>query len=85
VAVMTTAPGVTPVARPGVTPPVKTVALALLGVHVEAAVLSKVVPSLNVSIAEYRTVPVTGIVAVAGVTTNDLDVAAFTVKLAVAV
>jgi hypothetical protein len=47
-----------------------------------AAVLSKVVPSVNVSIAVYRWVPVTGIEAVIGVTLNDSDVAAFTVKFA---
>jgi hypothetical protein len=87
VAVMTTGTpagvAVTPVARPGVAPPVRIVALALLAVHVEVAVLSKLVPSLNVSIAEYRWVPVTGIEAVIGVTTKDTDVAAFTVKFAV--
>jgi hypothetical protein len=54
-------------------------------VQVETAVLSNVDPSLNVSIAAYCCVPVTGIEAVAGVTTNDTDVAAFTVNVAVAV
>jgi hypothetical protein len=52
---------------------------------VEAAVLSEIDPSLNVSNAEYCWVPVTGIEAVAGVTTNDTGIAPFTVNMAVAV
>ena len=48
-------------------------------------VLSKLVPSLNVSIAVYCWMPVTGIEAVTGVTFKPFEVAAFTVKLAVAV
>ena len=86
VAVITTGTtlAVMPVARPGVAPPVMIVAPAVLAVQVEAAVLSMCVPSLNISVAVYRWVPVTGIDAVAGVTTNDVDVAPFTVKLAVA-
>lgn len=82
VAVMTTAPGVTPVARPPPAPSGESDALALLAVQAEAAVLSKLDPSLNVSVAVYCWVPVTGTEAVAGVTTNDTDVASVTVKLA---
>jgi hypothetical protein len=51
----------------------------------DVVVLSWVVPSLNVWIALNCWVPLTGIEAVVGFTTNDTDVAAFTVKLAVAV
>jgi hypothetical protein len=78
VAVMTTVPGVTPVARPVCGP---TVAWALLAVQVEVTVLSKVDPSLNVSIAVYCWVPVTGIEAAAGIIRNDTDVAPFTVNV----
>jgi hypothetical protein len=49
---------------------------------VAAAILSKVDPSLNVSSAVYCRVLVIGIEVVAGVTVNDTDVAAFTVKVA---
>jgi 23S rRNA A1618 N6-methylase RlmF len=73
---------ITPVARPVATPTVAFTALAPLVVQTEVAVLSKVVPSLNVSIAANCWVPLTGIEAVAGVTFIPLDVAAFTVKLA---
>ena len=53
----------------------------MLAIQVEVTVLSKVDPSLNVSIAVYCWVPVTGIEAVAGVTSNDTDVALFTVNV----
>ncbi len=78
VAVMTTVPDVTPVARPVCNP---MVAWALLDAQVEVTVLSKVDPSLNVSIAVYCWIPVTGIEAVAGVTLNETDVAPFTVNV----
>jgi 23S rRNA A1618 N6-methylase RlmF len=72
---------VTPVARPVAAP---TVAFAALLVdQTEAAVLSKVVPSLNVSIAANCWVPLTGIEANEGITFIPFDVAAFTVKIAV--
>ena len=61
----------TPPARPGAD-------------QVAAAVLSMVDPSLNVSISVNCWVPVTGIEATAGVTLSDTAVAAFTVKVAVA-
>ena len=75
------APVATPVPRIVATPLPGAISTA---VQVEAAVLSMVVPSLNVSIALYCCVPVTGIEDVAGVTTNDTDVAAVTVNTAVA-
>jgi hypothetical protein len=53
-------------------------------VQVEATVLSMVCPSLNVSIAVNCWVPPTPVEAVAGITTNDVDVAAVTVNMAVA-
>jgi hypothetical protein len=91
VAVMTTGAtlAATPVARPApATPLGESVALAALDVvQVVAAfvVLSKLVPSLNISHTVYCWVPLTGIEAVVGVTIKPFDVAAFTVKLAVAV
>ena len=53
--------------------------------QVEAFVLSKVDPSLNVSVAVYCWITVAGIEAAAGVTSNFVDVAAFTVNVTVAV
>jgi hypothetical protein len=89
VAVMVDVPGLTPVARPIVglvfeivATPVAPTGTRSTAVQVESAVLSWVVVSLNVSIAVYCWVPVTGIEAVAGVTTNDSDVAVVTVKTA---
>jgi hypothetical protein len=75
------APVATPVPRIVATPEPGEISTA---VQVETAVLSNVDPSLNVSIAVYCCVPVIGIEAVAGVTTNDTDVAAVTVNVAVA-
>jgi hypothetical protein len=51
----------------------------------ETSVLSKLVPSLNISIAANCWVPPTGIEAVAGITTNETNVAVFTVNVADAV
>jgi hypothetical protein len=88
VAVMVDVPGLTPVARP-VPDPIVATGVPLTGtrstaLQVETAVLLKVDPSLNVSIAANCWVPVTGIEAVAGITLKDTDVAAFTVNTAVA-
>jgi len=76
-------PGATPRARPVLNPTEATPGVPEL--QLEAVVLSWVVPSLNVSIAVYCWFPVTGIEAVAGVNVKPFDVAAFTVKVAVAV
>ena len=73
-------PGATPRARPVFNPTKATPGVPEL--QLEDAVLFKVDPSLNVSIAVYCWLPVAGIEAVAGVTANDIDVAAFTVKVA---
>src|SRR5665648_334467 len=78
VAVMCDVPTALPVAMPVFNPTVATTRLSEL--QVEVSVLSAVVPSLNVSIAVYVWVPLTGIEAVAGITSNFLDVAAVTVK-----
>ena len=86
VAVMVDVPTALPVARPFVTPDMlATPAPVRSGeVHTEAAVLSMVDPSLNVSIAVNCCVPLTGVEAVAGVTFKPFDVVAFTVNTAVA-
>ena len=91
---MVDVPGLTPVARPLVSEPrvlsIVATGVVLTGtrstaVQVEAAVLSWVVASLNVSIAVYCWVPVTGIEASLGVTTKDTDVAPVTFNVTVAV
>jgi hypothetical protein len=83
-AVIVDVPTALPVARPLVTPDmVATPGPPLRSgeVQTEAAVLSMVDPSLNVSIAVYCWVPVTGIEANAGVTLNDTDVTGITEPL----
>ena len=88
VAVMSDWPTVLPVAKPLVGKAEETVATSapprgtLAEVQLEDAVLSMVDPSLNVSIAVYCLVPLTGIEAVAGITSNFVDVAAVTFKVA---
>jgi hypothetical protein len=82
---MVAVPAFAPVARPLgniVATPAAPTGTRSGAVQVEAAVLSMVDPSLNVSSAVYCRVLVIGIEVVAGVTVNDTDVAAFTVKVA---
>jgi hypothetical protein len=82
---MVDVPELTPIARPVCNPIVATlVPVRSAAVQVETAVLLKVDPSLNVSIAANCWVPVTGTEDVAGITVNDIDVAVFTVNTAVA-
>jgi hypothetical protein len=86
VAVMVDVPTAAPVARPALAPLGERVALAVLELQMVAGlvVLSMLVPSLNISSAVYCWVPETGIEVNAGVSFNPVEVAAFTVRLAVA-
>ncbi len=85
VAVMVDVPILTPVARPGVAPPVVKIVATLVSLEVQAveAVTKPVVPSLYVANAVNCCVPVVCIKAVAGDNTNDDTVTLVTVKVAV--